>query len=177
MTISWLQGQSGVLNADVEKDVCWVNDTTWFDAGALDDSEYGHRHHTEPPASVVDVNTWKTRYNRAILLSDLQIRPGKVIHFGSLFGPERVEVRSEGHQMLERYITDSFDIWGQDILATTYTAEDHIQTWIKFVNKTLSGSLGLHQQTSDGGFIKDASQNIELVTAWVREIIQMVKQT
>ncbi|KAF9901410.1 hypothetical protein BX616_002275 [Lobosporangium transversale] len=92
-----------------------VNDTTRFDARVLDDSEYDYRHHSEPPASVVD------------------------------------------------------------ILDATYTAEGHIQTWIKSANKTLPRFLGLHLRTFDGGFVKDASQNIELMAAWVREIVQMDK--
>jgi hypothetical protein len=171
VTLAWMTERLGVKDMDTE--VYWINDTTRFHVRILDDSEYDYRAHPEPPP---DPATWKARYTSTMLLSDLKARPERIIHFGSLFGIERVEARSESNQLLKDYITNSLDIWNQPILDATAAAETQIKKWITMTGRAFPGFLGAHLRTADGGFKDVIPQSIERIVVWLREMVKQDKE-
>ncbi|ORX88325.1 hypothetical protein K493DRAFT_359659 [Basidiobolus meristosporus CBS 931.73] len=171
VTIAWMTDRLGIKDVDTE--IYWINDTTRFHVRVLDDSEHDYRAHPEPPR---DPTTWKGRYTNTMLLSDLKARTERVIHFGSLFGIERVEARSESNQLLQRFITHSLDIWNQPILDATKVAEAQIDQWITMTGRAVAGFLGAHLRTADGGFKNVIPQSIEHIVVWLREMVKQDKE-
>ncbi|KAG0046125.1 hypothetical protein BGZ83_008665 [Gryganskiella cystojenkinii] len=170
MTMEWLQQ---TLNLDLSKDVYQVPDTTRYDFQILDDSEYDYHKNPPPPG---DKNTWGGRYNRTLLLSELQARPEQVLHFGSLFASDRLEARSESHLELRKYVLGAMDLWNQDILTATEMAEKRIEEWITLTKRMAPGYLGAHFRTEDGGFVKLAPQNLHKIMTWLRHMTRRDQQ-
>ncbi|KAF9357640.1 hypothetical protein BGX26_003372 [Mortierella sp. AD094] len=165
MTIPWLAERLGITES-IEKEIYWVEDTVRYDYRILDDSEYDYRLYPEPPG----------KYQRTILLSDLLERQEKVIHFGSLFGPDRVESRSNAHIALASYITNALDIWNQEILDATKLAETQIRTWINETGRAAPGFLGAHLRTADGGFANVINISVQRIVEWIRGVVGRDKQ-
>ncbi|KAI1309729.1 hypothetical protein EDD11_003981 [Mortierella claussenii] len=176
LSLAWLKEHLGIMEDAGEEpaqdsQVYWINDRVRFDYRILDDSEYDYRLHPEPPMPV-DPAVWKSRYNRTILLSDLQARPERLLHFGSLFGIERVEARSDMHQTLQQYITDNMFIWNKDILNATQLALDQIEKWSKATGRAVLGFLGVHLRTIDGSFVHLVNQNLNRMEFWIEKAVE-----
>ncbi|KAF9111193.1 hypothetical protein BGX27_005280 [Mortierella sp. AM989] len=165
MTIPWLVERLGITE-NLEKEIYWVNDTVRYDYRILDDSEYDYRLNPELPG----------KYQQTILLSDLQARQEKIIHFGSLFGPDRVESRSDSHIALANYINNNLDIWNQKILDATKLAETQIEAWIEMTGRAIPGFLGAHLRTADGQFMNVIDRSVQVIVEWVRERVEQDRQ-
>ncbi|KAF9366724.1 hypothetical protein BGX34_009564 [Mortierella sp. NVP85] len=170
MSIAWMAENLGIQ--DLDKEVYWINDASRFHVRILDDSEYDYRAHPEP---LPDPTSWKGRYKNTMLLSDLRARPERVIHFGSLFGIERVEARSEAHQALQQYITNNLDIWNQPILDAAKLAETEIQKWIAMTGRVTPDFLGAHLRTADGGFKDVVAQSLHHIMDWLTDMVSQDK--
>ncbi|KAF8978822.1 hypothetical protein BGZ46_006114 [Entomortierella lignicola] len=162
MTIPWLTEHLEMT----EKDIYWVRDKARYDYRILDDSEYNYHEGPEP----------LERYERTILLSELQARKEKVVHFGSLYGPGRVEPRSESHIALAKFIPGGLEIWNQAVLDTTKLVESQIRTWIEVTGRSDSGFLSAHLRTLDGMFMKTIDNNLRLIVEWIREKVEQDTQ-
>ncbi|KAG0197606.1 hypothetical protein BGX28_008882, partial [Mortierella sp. GBA30] len=194
MSLEWLQEHLGIQ--DISKDVFFYNDTNRYEYRIVDDSEtdYGVKPGSEKDREqqqasqgidfwrlystvAVDLSTpgetivpWDRRYTRDLLLTDLQKRPERILHFGSLFASDRIEARSENHKALRDYISHAMDLWNQGILDATALADVQIQKWIKETGRAAPGFLGTHLRTEDGGFKKLAPKNLQRIIAWLGEM-------
>ncbi|KAG0050569.1 hypothetical protein BGZ83_004655 [Gryganskiella cystojenkinii] len=179
MTMEWLQDRLGIQ--DPKKDVFFFQDLHRYEYQVVDDSEvdYGVKPvkplEPEEDLSKLDPNIikWMGRYSQTVLLTDLQRRPEKVIHFGSLFATDRVEARSQGHKELKSFISKGMDLWNEGIQEATVLAEEQIQDWIKETGRAAPGFLGAHLRTEDLVFEKMAPKNLQRIIAWLGEMVKL----
>ncbi|KAF9968257.1 hypothetical protein BGZ70_005446 [Mortierella alpina] len=195
MSLAWLQEHLQIQ--DPSKEIHYFNDTDRYDYRIVDDSEVDY---SLKPGSEEDIKQhqaaqtisreqlystvavdlpieptvpWSGRYRSDLLLTDLQKRPERVLHFGSLFASDRVEARSQDHLSLKSVISQSMDLWNEGILEATTVAEAQIEAWIKETKRAAPGFLGVHLRTEDGVFEKLASKNLQRIVAWLGEMAKM----
>ncbi|KAF9317472.1 Bifunctional purine biosynthetic protein ade1 [Podila horticola] len=168
ISLSWLVDKLGVQ--DFNKEIYFVNDTSRYDYQIVDDLEHDYGVSPHVDESPLSKGSWAGRYSRTILLTDLMSRPERILHFGSLFGTDRVEARSESHKAMQKYISDGMDMWNQDILDATDMIERQIEEWIKITGRAAPGYLGVHFRTVDGDFAKFARRNLARIISWLSEM-------
>ncbi|KAG0075732.1 hypothetical protein BGZ92_002756 [Podila epicladia] len=168
ISLSWLADKLGV--EDFDKEIYFVNDTSRYDYQIVDDSEHDYGVNPYVDEAPVSEGSWAGRYSRTILLTDLMNRPERIIHFGSLFGTDRVEARSESHKSMQRYIANGMDLWNQEILDATDMIEQQIVEWIKITGRAAPGHLGVHFRTVDGDFAKFTGRNLGRIISWLGEM-------
>ncbi|KAF9953268.1 hypothetical protein BGZ72_005536 [Mortierella alpina] len=195
MSLAWLQEHLQIQ--DPSKEIYFFNDTERYDYRIADDSEMDY---SLKPGSEEDLKQqqeaqavtpeqlfstmavdepiepivpWSRRYKSDILLRDLQKRPERVLHFGSLFASDRVEARSQDHLSLKSVISQSMDLWNEGILEATTVAEAQIQKWIKETKRAAPGFFGVHLRTEDGVFEKLAPRNLQRIVAWLGEMVKL----
>ncbi|KAG0326951.1 Bifunctional purine biosynthetic protein ade1 [Podila horticola] len=168
ISLSWLVDKLGVQ--DFNKEIYFVNDTSRYDYQIVDDLEHDYGVSPHVDESPLSKGSWAGRYTRTILLTDLMSRPERILHFGSLFGTDRVEARSESHKAMQKYISDGMDMWNQDILDATDMIERQIVEWIKITGRAAPGYLGVHFRTVDGDFAKFARRNLARIISWLSEM-------
>ncbi|KAI8600967.1 hypothetical protein EDD21DRAFT_337789 [Dissophora ornata] len=162
VTIAWMAEHLGIT--DMDKEVYWINGTSQYDFEILDDSEADCSLHFE-----ARLNPKISReYSQGLLLSDLKARPERVIHFGTLFGSDRVKASTQAHLELQQYIDSSLDIWNQEILDATALAEAQIEKWRVLTARAAPGFLGAHFRVDDGAFKDNVEKNLELLALWLR---------
>ncbi|CAO3563617.1 unnamed protein product [Mortierella alpina] len=199
MSLAWLHEHLQIQ--DPSKDIYYFNDTDRYDYRIVDDSEIDYslkpgseediKQHQAAQANsqeqlystvAVDLPVgslaepivpWSRRYQSDLLLTDLQKRPERVLHFGSLFASDRVGAQSQDHLSLKSVISHSMDLWNEGILEATTVAEAQIQAWIKETKRAAPGFLGVHLRTEDGVFEKLASKNLQRIVAWLGEMVKM----
>ncbi|KAF9105703.1 hypothetical protein BGX27_009498, partial [Mortierella sp. AM989] len=181
MSLAWLQEHLNIK--DPSKEIYFVEDTSRYSYRIVDDSEtdYGVKPGTgednvkDPTLGSLTpkLNAYITRYEKELLLTDLQARPEKVLHFGSLFASDRVEARSEKHQALKSFITHGMDLWNQGILDATSLAEKQMNEWSKQTGRAAPEFFGVHFRTEDGIFEKLAPKNLERITSWLGEMVKL----
>ncbi|KAF9186049.1 hypothetical protein BGZ49_004222 [Haplosporangium sp. Z 27] len=179
ISLAWLEEHLNLK--DPSKDIYLVNDPSRYSYRIVDDSEkdYGINPGTETDddRALTEGLTsqqiaYLSRYDSELLLTDLQQRPEKVLHFGSLFASDRVEALSENHKALKVYIADAMDLWNQVIMDATDLAEKQIARWAKQSGRAAPGFLGLHFRTEDGDFQKMAPRNLRRIESWLQEMIK-----
>ncbi|KAG0059380.1 hypothetical protein BGZ89_000447 [Linnemannia elongata] len=181
ITMEWLKDNLQVQ--DLQKEMYFFNDTSRYEYLIVDDSEtdYGVKPGDEntQEGEQVDHSTLipetmatEGKFSKRLLLTDLQRRPEKILHFGSLFATDRFEARSQRQQDLQRYISKGMDLWNQAILDATRMAEDQIEVWSKEMGKLVEGFLGVHLRTEDGIFEKGAPMNLQRIVVWVEEMVK-----
>ncbi|KAF9109079.1 hypothetical protein BGX30_008529, partial [Mortierella sp. GBA39] len=181
ITMEWLKDNLQVQ--DLQKEMYFFNDTSQFEYLIVDDSEtdYGVKPGDEKPQEEEQVGhstlipeTMATdgKFSKRLLLTDLQRRPERILHFGSLFASDRFEARSQRQRDLKQYFSKGMDLWNQAILDATRIAEDQIEVWSKETGRLAEGFLGVHLRTEDWIFVKDASMNLQRIVVWVEEMIK-----
>ncbi|KAF9300704.1 hypothetical protein BGZ74_007599 [Mortierella antarctica] len=168
ISLSWLADKLGVQ--DFNKEMYFVNDTSRYDYQIVDDSEHDYGVNPYVDEAPVSEGSWAGRYSRTILLTDLMNRHERILHFGSLFGTDRVEARSESHKAMQQYIADGMDLWNQEILDATDMIEQQIVEWIKITGRAAPGHLGVHFRTVDGDFAKFTRRNLGRIISWLGEM-------
>ncbi|KAF9981723.1 hypothetical protein BGZ65_003638 [Modicella reniformis] len=181
MSLEWLAEYLDIK--DSNKDIYFVNDTVRYAYRIVDDSEtdYGVYPGSENQVDEQELYPELTpkqiaymhRYENELLLTDLQRRPEKVLHFGSLFASDRVDARSVNHKALKDYISKGMNLWNQGIIEATTAAEKQIEAWIKETNRAAPGFLSVHLRTEDAIFEKLIPRNLGRIVAWLG---QMEKQ-
>ncbi|OAQ35036.1 hypothetical protein K457DRAFT_1894841 [Linnemannia elongata AG-77] len=159
ITMEWLKDNLQVQ--DLQKEMYFFNDTSQFEYLIVDDSE-------------TDYGTMATdgKFSKRLLLTDLQRRPERILHFESLFASDRFEARSQRQRDLKQYLSKGMDLWNQAILDATRMAEDQIEVWSKETGRLAEGFLGVHLRTEDWIFAKGASMNLQRIVVWVEEMIK-----
>ncbi|KAF9301363.1 hypothetical protein BGZ91_009586, partial [Linnemannia elongata] len=181
ITMEWLKDNLQVQ--DLQKEMYFFNDTSRYEYLIVDDSEtdYGVKPGDENTQEEEQVDhstlipeTMATdgKFSKRLLLTDLQRRPEKILHFGSLYAIDRFEARSQRQQELQRYISKGMNLWNQAILDATRMAEDQIEVWSKEMGRLVEGFLGVHLRTEDGIFEKGAPMNLQRIVVWVEEMIK-----
>ncbi|GJJ73933.1 hypothetical protein EMPS_06291 [Entomortierella parvispora] len=178
MTMEWLSEHLDIK--DAKKEIFFFEDTNRYEFKIMDDSEVDYSvKPVKPLEPEVDLSTlepsvvkWMERYTHSLLLTDLQRRPERVLHFGSLFATDRVEARSEGHKALKSFISKGMDLWNDGILEATELAEAQIEAWIKETQRAAPGFLGAHLRTEDGQFEKQVQKNLQRIVAWLGEMVK-----
>ncbi|KAF9360025.1 hypothetical protein BGX34_008001 [Mortierella sp. NVP85] len=178
MDLNWLSEHLELQ--DPSKEIYFVNDTARYSYRVADDSETDYsvdpgsekpiNYEEEYPELTPKQIAYMRRYEADVLLTDLQKRTEKVIHFGSLFASDRVDARSKPHKLLKKFISDGMTLWNDDILDATTLAESQIEIWRKETGRVAPGFLGLHFRTEDGEFEKLAPKNLERIVAWLGEM-------
>jgi len=182
MTMEWLAEHLDIK--DAKKEIFFFEDTNRYEFKIMDDSEVDYSiKPVKPLEPEVDMSKlqpsvvkWMERYTHSLLLTNLQQRPERVLHFGSLFATDRVEARSEGNKALKSFISKGMDLWNEGILEATDLAEVQIQAWIKETNRAAPGFLGAHLRTEDGEFEKQAPKNLQRIMAWLGEMTKQDKK-
>ncbi|KAF9159116.1 hypothetical protein BGX20_003087, partial [Mortierella sp. AD010] len=169
MSLEWLEEHLDIKDPSTE--VYFFNDTSRYAYRIMDDSEtdYG----VMPEIDEEDMTRsmkYALRYESSLFLTDLQRRPEKVLHFGSLFAADRVEARSEKHQALQLYISREMNLWNQAIVDATNSAEKQMEEWSIQTKRAAPDFLGVHFRTEDGGFEKLAPKNLRRIAAWLGEM-------
>ncbi|KAI1316592.1 hypothetical protein EDD11_009717 [Mortierella claussenii] len=184
MSLAWLEDHLNIQ--DPISEIYFFNDTSRYAYRIVDDSEtdYGIKPETEQQREAQEMELmtkegltpsevqYRTRYEHEILLTDLQKRPEKVIHFGSLFATDRVEARSEKHLALQSFISHGMDLWNQAILDATTLAEEQMEAWRIQTGRASPGFLGVHLRTEDGIFEKLSPRNLQRIVAWLGEMVK-----
>ncbi|KAF8937273.1 hypothetical protein EDD21DRAFT_120223 [Dissophora ornata] len=167
VTIAWMAEHLGIT--DLDKEVYWLNETSQYDFEILDDSEADYNLHPEATSYPEILR----EYGQGLLLSDLKARPERVVHFGSLFGSDRIKASSQAHVELQHYIDASLDIWNQKIFDATKVAGSQIEKWRVLTARAAPGFLGAHIRVENKAFINDAGQNLELLAQWLRNMTNL----
>ncbi|KAF8937269.1 hypothetical protein EDD21DRAFT_430246 [Dissophora ornata] len=167
VSIAWMAEHLGIT--DLDKEVYWLNETSLYDFEILDDSEADCSIHPEATPNPEILR----EYSQGLLLSDLKARPERVIHFGSLFGSDRVKASTQAHVELQQYIDASLDIWNQNILDATELAEAQIEKWRVLTARAAPGFLGAHVRVENKAFMRDVGQNLELLAQWLRNMTNL----
>ncbi|KAG0376520.1 hypothetical protein BGX24_007627 [Mortierella sp. AD032] len=177
ITMEWLKEHLHVQ--DLQKDMYFFNDTSRYEYLIKDDSEvdYGVKPEDEDPSSTIPETTATSgKFSKHLLLTDLQRRPEKILHFGSLFATDRFEARSQRQKDLKLYISKGMDLWNQAIMDATRIAEEQIDTWSKKTGRLAPGFLGVHLRTEDGIFEKGAPMNLQRIASWLGEMVKQDRQ-
>ncbi|KAG0311551.1 hypothetical protein BGZ97_011805 [Linnemannia gamsii] len=183
ITMEWLKDNLQVQ--DLEKEMYFFNDTSRYEYLIVDDSEtdYGVKPGDEKPQEQDDHLTLipetiatAGKFSKRLLLTDLQRRPERILHFGSLFATDRFEARSQRQRDLKRYLSKGMDLWNQAILDATKMAEDQIEVWSKESKRLAPGFLGVHLRTEDGIFEKGAPMNLQRIVSWLGEMVKQDQQ-
>ncbi|KAG0364133.1 hypothetical protein BC939DRAFT_507139 [Gamsiella multidivaricata] len=183
MTLEWLVEHLGIRDPSTE--IYFYNDSTRFSYRIVDDSEIDY---SVKPKEKEDRNNnglddsmegltpeqiaSVSRYEYKLFLTDLQQRPEKVLHFGSLYDRDRVEARSERHKALRSFISYGMDLWNQAILNAISLAEKQMDEWREETGRAAPGFLGVHFRTEDGGFVKMVPKNLQRIIAWLGEMLK-----
>lgn len=181
ITMEWLKENLQVQ--DLQKEMYFFNDTSRYEYVIVDDSEtdYGVKPGDEKPKEEEQVDhstlipetiATEGKFSKRLLLTDLQRRPEKILHFGSLFATDRFEARSQRQRELKRYLSKGMDLWNQAILDATRMAEDQIEAWSKETGRLAEGFLGAHLRTEDGIFEKGAPMNLQRIVVWAEEMVK-----
>ncbi|KAG0043855.1 hypothetical protein BGZ83_010977 [Gryganskiella cystojenkinii] len=136
-SFAWMETHLGI---DRHKDVYIVEDRAHYDYQIYDN-----------PHSTLPLNT--VRYMRKLELKELEDRPERVLHLGSLFATGRVLAELPEHKEYQQFLRRTM-ILSTPILVKTSDA---------IVNKMggLGGFIGLHLRVGDGMFVEPAPANIE----------------
>ncbi|KAF9348468.1 hypothetical protein BGX26_000124 [Mortierella sp. AD094] len=172
MSLDWLEEHLNIK--DPSTDIYFINDTSRYAYSIVDDSErdYGVKPGTETEGLTHTEVGYVSRYENELLLTDLQRRPEKVLHFGSLFATDRVEARSEKHKALKSYISHGMDLWNQAILDATDLAEKQMNEWSIRTKRAAPEFLGVHFRTEDGIFERLAPKSLQRIVAWLGEMVK-----
>ncbi|KAF8942507.1 hypothetical protein BGZ47_006416 [Haplosporangium gracile] len=178
ITMEWLKDNLQVQ--DLQKEMYFFNETSRYEYLIVDDSEtdYGVKPGDEKPQEddhstlIPETMATEGKFSKRLLLTDLQRRPEKILHFSSLFATDRFEARSQRQRDLKRYLSKGMDLWNQAILDATQMAEDQIEVWSKETNRLAPGFLGVHLRTEDGIFEKGAPMNLQRIMVWLGEMVK-----
>ncbi|KAF9180966.1 hypothetical protein BGZ51_005774 [Haplosporangium sp. Z 767] len=196
MTMEWIYEHLNIQDPD--KELYFFNETNRYEFKILDDSEidYGLEPGSpededqkeqlysttgqkillpeiieeQPPPGAIP---WRERYLHELKLTDLQGRPERVLHFGSLYAADRVQALSEKHKDLKHFVSHNLDLWNQKIVDATSVAEKQIEQWIKETDRAAPGFLGIHLRTEDGGFQRLVDRNMQKITAWLQAMVKL----
>ncbi|KAF9584574.1 hypothetical protein BGW38_005970 [Lunasporangiospora selenospora] len=170
MTMPWLYERLNITDAD--KDVYFYKDSERYEYKILDDfdADYSIKPNISDPSD--PAFAWLNRYANTILLSDLQKRPERVIHFGSLFATDRVEASTEEHNNFKLFVSKNMDLWNRDIIGASALAEKQVDQWVVLTKRIVPGFLGAHLRTSDGGFEKATPKNLQRLESWLGEKVK-----
>ncbi|KAF9286384.1 hypothetical protein BGZ68_002955 [Mortierella alpina] len=195
MSLEWLHEHLQIR--DPSKEIYYFNETARYQYRIVDDSEvdYSLKPGSEedlkqqqvaqavrPPefysTMAIDLPTepvleWSRRYQSDLRLTDLQKRPERVLHFGSLYASDRVEARSQDHLALKSMISQSMDLWNEGILEASAVAEVQIKAWIKETKRAAPGFFGVHLRTEDSLFEKLAPRNLQRIVVWLGEMVKL----
>ncbi|KAF9907372.1 hypothetical protein EC991_011021 [Linnemannia zychae] len=178
ITMEWLKEHLHIQ--DLQKEMYFFNDTSRYEYLIKDDSEvdYGVKPGDEEDHATLIPETIAAsgKFSKHLLLTDLQRRPEKILHFGSLFATDRFETRSQRQKDLKLYISKSMNLWNQAILDATQMAEDQIDVWSKEAGRLAPGFLGVHFRTEDGIFEKGAPMNLQRIVSWLGEMVKQDRQ-
>lgn len=183
ITMEWLKENLQVQ--DLEKEMYFFNETSRYEYLIVDDSEtdYGVKPGDEKPQEQDDHLTLipetiatAEKFSKRLLLTDLQRRPERILHFGSLFATDRFEARSQRQRDLKQYLSKEMDLWNQAILDATKMAEDQIDVWSKETKRLAPGFLGVHLRTEDAMFEKGAPMNLQRIVSWLEEMVKQDQQ-
>ncbi|KAG0290180.1 hypothetical protein BGZ96_006356 [Linnemannia gamsii] len=183
ITMEWLKDNLQVQ--DLEKEMYFFNDTSRYEYLIVDDSEtdYGVKPGDEKAQErdshltlIPETIATEGKFSKRLLLTDLQRRPERILHFGSLFATDRFEARSQRQRELKQYLSKGMDLWNQAILDATKMAEDQIEVWSKETKRLAPGFLGVHLRTEDGIFEKGAPMNLQRIVSWLGEMAKQDQQ-
>ncbi|KAF9924000.1 hypothetical protein FBU30_005960 [Linnemannia zychae] len=172
--MEWLKDQLKVQ--DLDREMYFFNETSRYEYLIVDDTEvdYSVKPGNEDDHTVLTSTAFTSteKFSKHLLLTDLQRRPERILHFGSLFATDRFEARSQRQKTLKRFISNGMDLWNQAILDATQMAEEQIKTWSKEAGRLAPGFLGVHLRTEDGIFEKRVPMNLGRIKSWLREMIK-----
>ncbi|KAF8936679.1 hypothetical protein EDD21DRAFT_433917 [Dissophora ornata] len=178
MSLEWLTEHLQIK--DPIQDIYIMNDTARYDYRIVDDSlvDYGVKPEFDPSTAGMTLEeiAYRERYERTVLLTDLERRPEKVLHLQSLFARDRVETSTDGHRALQSYILHGLEIWNKVILEATSLAEKQIDVWRVETGRAAPGFLGVHFRTRDRLFEREAQKNLQRIVSWTGGMEELNKK-
>ncbi|ORX90576.1 hypothetical protein K493DRAFT_317862 [Basidiobolus meristosporus CBS 931.73] len=136
----------------LDEDIHFVKDTSLYDYRIFDHFPEGY---------VVG------KYERKMMVTELQAIPHKLIHFGSIFGNLRVTTLMRSNKQLYQTILNNLQFNNPTLMRVSQRIVDQLGG--------LGGYLGIHLRVGDGGFSNKVEENAKGILQLMTRMLAMSK--